>query len=144
MCRRSFQMLDQQFLCPMSIPGLTSKAFENCFTRNNHKMNTRKNNKSVVIPRGRIDTGHKTFSIQEADIFYYLPNILQTKTSLLRFKASIKENIFFNFFLIRNFFKSFRILNFYFVNISLLDKGLWLIAVNYLLIILTCEKRKNL
>ena len=54
-------------------------------------MNTRNNNKSVVIPKVRTETGRKTFSFQGAKIFNKLPNNLQTETSLLRFKASSKD-----------------------------------------------------
>ena len=54
--------------------GIVPKAFENYFTRNSHKMNTR-----------------KTFSYQGAKVFNNLPNNLQTETSLLRFKASSKD-----------------------------------------------------
>ena len=71
--------------------GIVPKAFENYFTRNSHKMNTRNNNKSVVIPKVRTETGRKTFSFQGAKVFNNLPNNLQTETSLLRFKASSKD-----------------------------------------------------
>ena len=71
--------------------GIVPKAFESYFTRNSHKMNTRNNNKSVVIPKVRTETGRKTFSFQGAKVFNNLPNNLQTETSLLRFKASSKD-----------------------------------------------------
>ena len=71
--------------------GIVPKAFENYFTRNSHKMNTRNNNKSVVIPKVRTETGRKTFSFQGAKIFNKLSNNLQAETSLLRFKASSKD-----------------------------------------------------
>ena len=54
-------------------------------------MNTLNNNKSVVIPKVRTETGRKTFSFQGAKIFNKLTNNLQTETSLLRFKASSKD-----------------------------------------------------
>ena len=54
-------------------------------------MNTRNNNKSVVIPKVRTEAGRKTFSFQGAKVFNNLPNNLQTETSLLRFKASSKD-----------------------------------------------------
>ena len=71
--------------------GIVPKAFENYFTRNSHKMNTRNNNKSVVVPKVRTEAGRKTFSFQGAKVFNNLPNNLQTETSLLRFKASSKD-----------------------------------------------------
>ena len=71
--------------------GIEPKAFENYFTRNSHKMNTRNNNNSVLIPKVRTETGRKTFSFQGAKVFNNLPNNLQTETSLLRFKASSKD-----------------------------------------------------
>ena len=45
-------------------------------------MNTRNNNKSVVIPKVRTEAGRKTFSFQGAKVFNNLPNNLQTETSL--------------------------------------------------------------
>ena len=71
--------------------GIAPKAFENYFTRRNHKVNTRKNNKSVIIPKVRTETGRKTFSFQGAKIFNSLPNSLQTEKSFLRFKVTSKD-----------------------------------------------------
>ena len=58
---------------------------------NNHKVNTRKNNKSVIIPKVRTEIGRKTFSFQGAKIFNSLPNSLQTEKSFLPFKATSKD-----------------------------------------------------
>ena len=71
--------------------GIAPKAFGDYFTRQNHKVNTRKNNKSLVVPKVRTETGRKTFSLQGAKIFNILPNSLQIEKSLLRFKASSKD-----------------------------------------------------
>ena len=70
---------------------MAPKAFENYFTRHNHKANTRRNDKSVVIPKVRTETDRKTFSFQGAKIFNNLPNSLQTEKSFLRFKATSKD-----------------------------------------------------
>ena len=48
---------------------IVPKVFENYFTGNSHKMKTRNNNKSVVIPKVRTETGRKTFSFQGAKVF---------------------------------------------------------------------------
>ena len=74
--------------------GIAPKAFENYFTRNSHNINTRKNNKSVVLPKVRTETGRKTFAFQGAKIFNNLPDDLQTEISLLKFKASSKNTNF--------------------------------------------------
>ena len=58
--------------------GIVPKAFENYFTRNSHKMNTRNNNKSVIIPKVRTETGRKTFSFQGAKVFDNPPNNFPT------------------------------------------------------------------
>ena len=70
------------------INGIAPKAFENYFKRHNHKVNTRKNNKSAIVPKVRTETGRKTFSFQ---IFNNLPHSLQTEKSFLRFKATSKD-----------------------------------------------------
>ena len=71
--------------------GIAPKVFGNYFIRHNHKVNTHKNNKSVVIPKVRTETGWKTFLFQGAKIFNNLPNSLQTEKSLLRFKATSRD-----------------------------------------------------
>ena len=85
---RNRQCALEVFKC---LNGVAPKAFENYFTRHNHKVNTRKNNRSVIIPKVRTETGRKTFSFQRAKIFNSLPNSLQTKKSFLRFKATSKD-----------------------------------------------------
>ena len=70
--------------------GIAPKAFEHYFTRNSYNINSRKNNKSIVVPKIRTETGLKTFAFQGAKIFNNLPDELQTDISLLKFKASSK------------------------------------------------------
>ena len=59
--------------------GIVPKAFENYFTRNSHKMNTRNNNKSVVIPKVRTEAGRKTFSFQGARYLITYPTTCKLK-----------------------------------------------------------------
>ena len=61
-----------------------------------HNVNTRGNNKNLVVPKVRTETGRKTFSFQGAKVFNNLPDYLKIETSILRFKAHIK-NINLNF-----------------------------------------------
>ena len=69
-------------LCALEIfkclNSIAPKAFENYFTRHNHKVNTRKNNKGVINPEVRTETGRKT-SFQGVNIFNNLPNSLQAE-----------------------------------------------------------------
>ncbi len=67
--------------------GRAPKAFENFFTRKSHNVNTRGNNKILVFPKVRTETGRKTFSFQGAKVFNNLQDYLKSETSYLRFKA---------------------------------------------------------
>ena len=85
---RNRQCALEVFKC---LNGIAPKVFENYFTRHNHKVNTSKNNKSVIILKVRTETGRKTFSFQGAKIFNSLPNSLQTEKSFLRFNATSRN-----------------------------------------------------
>ena len=103
----------EDFKC---LNGIASKAFRNYFTRHNHKENTCINNKSVVIPKVRAETGRKTFSFQGAKTFNSLPNSLQTEKSLLRFRTATKDtNLDFSDFCI----VIFNLVNFFSLNFDL-------------------------
>ena len=137
---RNRQCALEVFKC---LNGIAPKAFEHYFTRHNHKVNTRKNNKSVIIPKVRTETGRKTFSFQGAKIFNSLPNSLQTEKSFLRFKGNSRNaNLDFKW----NFFSLYRVTSstfYYFERFSFtlhtfILKGPLVIAVISLLKRLSC------
>ena len=59
--------------------GIVPKAFENYFTRNSHKMNTRNNNKSVVIPKVRTELDVKPSRSKEQRYLITYPTTCKLK-----------------------------------------------------------------
>ena len=69
--------------------GLAPPVYNDYFTRTCHKKNTRSNNKNLVLPRVRSESGRKTFAFYGAKIFNSLPNDMKTVTSILHYKTKL-------------------------------------------------------
>ena len=74
------------------LSGIAPTAFEGYFKRNCSKgMNTRGNNKSVVMPKVKSENGKKTFMFQGAKVFNMIPNDMHDSQSLLSFKSRCND-----------------------------------------------------
>ena len=74
------------------LSGTVPTAFEGHFKRNcNTGMNTRGNNKSVVIPKVKSANGKTTFMFQDAKVLIMIPSEIQDSRSLLFFKSRCKD-----------------------------------------------------
>ena len=69
--------------------GLAPSVYKDYFTRTCHTKSTRGNNKNLVLPRVRSESGRKTFAFYEAKIFNILPNDMKTETSILHYKTKL-------------------------------------------------------
>ena len=61
--------------------GLAPPAYNDYFIRTSHARNTRGNNKNLVLPKVRRESGRKTFAFYGAKIFNSLSNDMKTETS---------------------------------------------------------------
>ena len=69
--------------------GLAPSVYKDYFTRTCHTKSTRGNNKNLVLPRVRSESGRKTFAFYGAKIFNSLPNDMKTETSILHYKTKL-------------------------------------------------------
>jgi hypothetical protein len=68
--------------------GLVPSVYKDYFTRTCHTKSTQGNNKNLVLPRVRSESG-KTFAFYGAKIFNSLPNDMKTDTSILHYKTKL-------------------------------------------------------